>query len=789
MKNLKTIVLILVGIILLKTSQAQIPQFFNNNTGTSSNAFPLSTATSNKVQWLYAPGSFSSLGGGLGTAAYSGAISKVYFRVGAGVSATATYNLTISLAQNLGTILAFPNATYSAVTQCFTDPSFNFTGVVSGAWYGIELQTPFPFDPSQSLIFEMKQTGGTGNQLRQSNALSNVRRWGPFAATVGSGFGTGLVDFGFDLGTQRLYHCPGAPALNLSTINSGNITWSLVSGNATLSATSGQNITALPTNQAVVVANSDANTVVDTFILIPVSGTVDAGTASAVAGCQPFTDNLNASLTDTTVGVFYNIAWAPAANITAGGNTLTPMITQNAALTYTMTVSTDSSQGGCVFTDTVRKDVDNYTPLASFVPDINLGCVNDTVNFFSSSSVLNPNGNPSYLWTYDDGNVGTAANPTHIYGFQNSYDVTLTITDSGCVDDTTITIELRHPLVADFDINNDGTSMATDSICLGSEYLFSPVTIPIAGSGANLNFDWYFGDGTNRLNETAIPQAYRYTQAGTYTVMLVVTDTIGCSDTMSYSVFVDIPSFISFAASPTEICVGGQVYFKDSFSANTISRVYDFDDGTVLEGLHNPVHTYENAGIYEVSYTADYLVCASLDTTVTIEVSEAPSIFLGEDRTLCPFLDSIVVLGNKQNPAQILSWSTGERAPSIIVTANEVGDYWATFEDKGCVSVDTVSVKRDCYLNIPNSFSPNGDGRNDYFLPRQLLSSGVIGFSMTVMNRWGEVVFETSNVEGRGWDGNFGGQQQPMGAYVYLIEATWKNGYSNSFKGTTTLIR
>ena len=97
--------------------------------------------------------------------------------------------------------------------------------------------------------------------------------------------------------------------------------------------------------------------------------------------------------------------------------------------------------------------------------------------------------------------------------------------------------------------------------------------------------------------------------------------------------------------------------------------------------------------------------------------------------------------------------------------------------------------KRDCYLNIPNSFSPNADGRNDYFIPRQLLSAGLKEFSMKIFNRWGELIFETDKLDGRGWDGKYGGDAQPVGVYVYLIEAQWNNNYRNSFKGNITLLR
>ena len=92
-------------------------------------------------------------------------------------------------------------------------------------------------------------------------------------------------------------------------------------------------------------------------------------------------------------------------------------------------------------------------------------------------------------------------------------------------------------------------------------------------------------------------------------------------------------------------------------------------------------------------------------------------------------------------------------------------------------------------MDIPNAFSPNGDGINDYFLPRPLLARGLVSFTMTIYNRWGQVIFESGNTEGRGWDGKLNGLEQPEGVYVYLIEATFKDGQMEKHQGNVTLLR
>ncbi len=331
-----------------------------------------------------------------------------------------------------------------------------------------------------------------------------------------------------------------------------------------------------------------------------------------------------------------------------------------------------------------------------------------------------------------------------------------------------------------------------DSICLGEPIILSNTSTvnnsPFPAPNLLIN-TWDFGDGTI-LDDNNPVVSYSYTQGGVYTIQLSIVDTVlGCRDTIEKTVFVEATPYIEMTASPTTICLGDQVIFVDSSAPHTVSTTYDFDDGNVLLNEHNPKHTFERLGNYNVSFSGEYLICDDPEIIVPIQVNDYPQVNLGEDRTFCPGQDSIVRLLNIANPGQILTWSTGEQEPFITVNANETGRYWASAETQGCESVDSVWVKRDCYLNIPNSFTPNGDGRNDYFLPRQLLSSGLIGFSMKIMNRWGEVIFQTDKVDGRGWDGKLGGNQQSIGVYVYQIEATWKNGFSNSFTGNVTLVR
>ncbi len=132
---------------------------------------------------------------------------------------------------------------------------------------------------------------------------------------------------------------------------------------------------------------------------------------------------------------------------------------------------------------------------------------------------------------------------------------------------------------------------------------------------------------------------------------------------------------------------------------------------------------------------------------------------------------------------------TGDTSQWINVA--EVGDYFVIVKDyRGCKGNDAAKAERRCPVKVhfPNAFTPNGDGLNDTFLPRCV---DITKFTMTVYNRWGELVF-TTNTTDQGWSGTAGNNPAPDGVYFYKA---YYEGYRNKrikgfeAKGTVTLLR
>ncbi len=105
----------------------------------------------------------------------------------------------------------------------------------------------------------------------------------------------------------------------------------------------------------------------------------------------------------------------------------------------------------------------------------------------------------------------------------------------------------------------------------------------------------------------------------------------------------------------------------------------------------------------------------------------------------------------------------------------------------GCVAYDSIDVNLDpaSLLTLPNAFTP-GTGVNNKF---SIIKRGQANLNyFRIFNRWGQVVFETTNIDA-GWDGTFNGAQQPLGVYVYDVQAVTHSGLLFNKHGNVTLLR
>jgi gliding motility-associated-like protein len=139
----------------------------------------------------------------------------------------------------------------------------------------------------------------------------------------------------------------------------------------------------------------------------------------------------------------------------------------------------------------------------------------------------------------------------------------------------------------------------------------------------------------------------------------------------------------------------------------------------------------------------------------------------------------------------IASFPKEENTTGHFVTGPLTADttMYISLQEGTCISGMTavnIKVVETLYITMPNAFTPNFDGHNDIF--RLKYPSLVKTFHMTIFDRWGQKVFETSDAA-KGWDGNINSVMQPVGNYVYFISYTDLLGGSKTLSGNVMLIR
>lgn len=329
------------------------------------------------------------------------------------------------------------------------------------------------------------------------------------------------------------------------------------------------------------------------------------------------------------------------------------------------------------------------------------------------------------------------------------------------------------------------TSFTTDTIvCVDNEF-----SLTNTSTSDLTSWMWDFGDSTQ---STLREPVHTYTTPGTYIIRLIGTTDFPCNDTSYATVTVDSTPRVQFEVSKEHICEGELVSFTPSFTVNADSLAWN------IQGVRVPIvpasdttlsYLYDEVGTFYVSLTAYFPACPDSTYVDTIVVHPYPVVNLRPDTSICPNAQPIELSNMAYNNGAVsYSWSTGETTPGILVF--EPGTFSLTVtSEQDCATTDSVTVVRDCYLDIPNVFTPNGDGINDYFFPRELLSMNVTKFHMRVFNRWGTLVFETTRTDGRGWDGRFNGEIQPGGVYVYMIKAEIDHHIEEVRNGNVTLLR
>lgn len=132
-------------------------------------------------------------------------------------------------------------------------------------------------------------------------------------------------------------------------------------------------------------------------------------------------------------------------------------------------------------------------------------------------------------------------------------------------------------------------------------------------------------------------------------------------------------------------------------------------------------------------------------------------------------------------------WLSHPAIAKPVATPQEPLEYSVVgYNQYGCNDTAKMRIDIEETLHLPNAFTPNGDGKNDFFAVKNMGYQGVLAFR--IYDRWGHLVFETRDAE-RGWDGTIKGLPAVQGTYFYDIRIAKRTGGIQQFKGDLLLMR
>lgn len=429
--------------------------------------------------------------------------------------------------------------------------------------------------------------------------------------------------------------------------------------------------------------------------------------------------------------------------------------------------------------------INSPSPITLTVSNDTTVCIGGTATLIATPA----GGTPPYTYTWDN---GLPDQDTHQVNPVALTTYCVTVTDAnGCTStQECINVDLLPALSVV--TSNDTT------ICPGET-----VTVSAQGAGGDGNFtyDWNNGQGAGPT----------LTVTPSVTTVYVVTVSDGCTTPVaidSVTVTVSPNPQPTFSAVPSNGCAPLTVLFTNTSDPATIGGdcLWMIDGAPASTDCDSFSHTFDIAGDYDISLQFTSPAGCFGDTTIAdfVNVYGNPIADFSFGPQPTNFLNPEIVFNNASQGATNYYWEFGsggmlgssvDENPTFTFPDSTQGFYeaclWA-YSPEGCVdsTCQVVEIDGQFVLYVPNAFTPDGDGLNETFYPRGSGFDNEV-YTLLIFDRWGELVFESYNVDNH-WDGTIKGTGVMGMTDVYVwklvVRDDW-TGEQKDYVGHVTLLR
>jgi PKD repeat protein len=401
------------------------------------------------------------------------------------------------------------------------------------------------------------------------------------------------------------------------------------------------------------------------FFILLLQGFISNGqlaakfSATPLAGCAPLLVNF----TDQSTGNPTSWKWD------LGNGTISYL--QNPAVTYfapgqynVKLIATNASGDNEIIKS---QYITVYAvPVVNFGGTPTNGCFPLPVQFTDQSNA-GSGSITKWEWDFGDGNLSSTPNPLHTYLSAGNFNISLRATNTyGCI--TTITkqqyIQVSNGAKADF-------TTSTPSSCTVPHTV--NFTNTSTGTGT-LTYKWDFGDGTI---SSLINPTHTYTAAGNYTVRLIVSNTAGCTDTISKSNIISVGNVKANFSVPAGVCEGTPFTITNTSSPAPANVTWDFGDGT-FSNVISPTKIYNATGNFIIKLVAGFGSCAD-SLSLPISITTKPVITFTADKTASCIAPLTVNFNSVVNGGNLYYWDFGDGTTSTQQNPTHTYTYYGVF--------------------------------------------------------------------------------------------------------------